>query len=407
MRRSVLGAGVASVLTIVLLAGASPAGADPALTGEGYAFGGTVTLAGTDVLPPTPESSASLTGSDSDSDTLIEVPAGPLLVDGTLISSVTVHEDADVVSELTHSVPGPYNAQALGQVESLDVLLDVPEAGIPLVGADLITGEVVAKCVGDTVEYSATSDDVDLAVAGEGALGDLTEEILDTLFPGLDPVDPIVNVEQDVQTPLPDGLAVDALVVTVLEAADPTAGLVQVRLGHAELSGVTCGDPGGGGGTPECSDGVDNDDDGVADEDDPGCHTDGDADNPDSYNPNDDDESDDGGGPPACSDGVDNDDDGVADEDDPGCHTDGDADNPDSYDPNDDDEGPQCSDGVDNDGDGTTDLADPGCTDAADETEAPDPAARALPNTGGPVPVGIAGALGAAALALLALRRVT
>ena len=42
--------------------------------------------------------------------------------------------------------------------------------------------------------------------------------------------------------------------------------------------------------------------------------------------------------PPACSDDADNDGDLVADMDDAGCHTDGDPTNPDSYDPNDDDE---------------------------------------------------------------------
>lgn len=48
---------------------------------------------------------------------------------------------------------------------------------------------------------------------------------------------------------------------------------------------------GGGGSTPECSDGNDNDGDGLADENDPACHTDGDPNNPNSYDPNDDDEN--------------------------------------------------------------------------------------------------------------------
>lgn len=52
-----------------------------------------------------------------------------------------------------------------------------------------------------------------------------------------------------------------------------------MRLGHAEVSRVACGAP------PQCSDGIDNDGDGLIDADDPGCHTDGDASNPDSYDP--------------------------------------------------------------------------------------------------------------------------
>ncbi|MPZ01013.1 MAG: hypothetical protein GEU97_24220 [Actinophytocola sp.] len=78
------------------------------------------------------------------------------------------------------------------------------------------------------------------------------------------------------------------------------------------------------GGQPECSDGVDNDGDKKIDyPDDPGCESPED----DSESPN-----------PECSDGVDNDGDGKVDADDPECHTDGDATNPDSYDPRDDDE---------------------------------------------------------------------
>ena len=95
----------------------------------------------------------------------------------------------------------------------------------------------------------------------------------------------------------------------------------------------------------QCSDGVDNDGDGVIDARDPGCHSDNDANNPDSYNPNDNDETDrrtggsgDDEGTPQCSDGRDNDGDGVIDSRDPGCHTDGNADNPDSFDPDDDSE---------------------------------------------------------------------
>ena len=101
----------------------------------------------------------------------------------------------------------------------------------------------------------------------------------------------------------------------------------------------------------QCSDTIDNDGDGVADTNDPGCHSDGNAANAASFVPTDNDEAnaaapgggsggndDDDGGDTQCSDGRDNDGDGVSDEDDPGCHTDGDANNPDSYDADDDSE---------------------------------------------------------------------
>ena len=48
---------------------------------------------------------------------------------------------------------------------------------------------------------------------------------------------------------------------------------------------------GNGNGAPQCSDGVDNDGDGVIDSADPGCHTDGNANNAASFNPNDDSEA--------------------------------------------------------------------------------------------------------------------
>jgi LPXTG-motif cell wall-anchored protein len=99
-------------------------------------------------------------------------------------------------------------------------------------------------------------------------------------------------------------------------------------------------------GGPQCSDTIDNDGDGVIDAADPGCHSDNDASNNASYNPNDDDETDKksntGGSSKEtgveCADKKDNDGDGLVDAKDPGCHTDGDASNPNSYDATDDSE---------------------------------------------------------------------
>jgi hypothetical protein len=377
VRRSIV-LGIAILLTGVL--GVTAAAADPAQGGAGSAFGATATLAGEELIPPTPEAAVEappFPGEDS-AETTIPIDADPLLINGTLNASVAIHQDADITSALEveeQEVAGPYNAAAVGSVEDLEVLIDAVGDDIPLVEADLLRGEVVAVCAGDTVQYSANSEAVNLVVGGDASLGDLANDIIDQLFPGLDPLDPIVNVEETVITELPDGgLAVDALVITVLEAADAEVGLAQVRLGHAELSGVTCGaavEP------PECSDEADNDGDGVIDADDPGCHTDGDPDNPDSYDPDDDDETDEGD-TPDCSDGVDNDGDGVSDTEDPGCHVDGDATNPDSYDPDDDDET-------------DTQVQDTG----------------ALPRTGTEVPLAGAAVLALGALALHALKRRT
>lgn len=375
MRKAGMSGLLALTMAVAMVSGAPPASADPARGGDAYAFGAKVTVTDQELLPPTPEASASAPAFPADaSETLLPIPADPLAVNGTLIASASVHQPADLTSQLeveAQSVAGPYNARAVGQAEDVEVLIDAIATDVPLVEADVLRSEVVAKCVGSTVQYSANSEAVNLVVAGDNTLGGVVNDIIDQLFPGLDPLDPLVNLEENVVTPIPGGLSVDALVVTVLEAADADLGLVQARIGHAELSGVTCG------ALPQCSDTTDNDGDGVIDADDPGCHSDGDPNNPDSYDPNDNDETD--GLPrtdsPECSDGIDNDGDGVSDIDDPDCHVDGDAQNPDSYDPNDDSEaGPTVSD------DG-------------------------LPRTGVSVPTAAAAGLGAAALALLALRR--
>ena len=121
----------------------------------------------------------------------------------------------------------------------------------------------------------------------------------------------------------------------------------------------------------QCSDGIDNDGDGLIDAADPGCHSDGNPNNPGSYNPGGTSETN-----AQCSDGIDNDGDGLIDAKDPGCHTDGNANNAGSYNAADNDESnpagsgnqgasssnkPACSDGKDNDGDGLIDANDPGC----------------------------------------------
>ena len=79
-----------------------------------------------------------------------------------------------------------------------------------------------------------------------------------------------------------------------------------------------------------CSDDIDNDKNDFTDEEDSTCHTDGNPDNPDSYDPKKDGEH---GGGGTCSDSRDNNGDDRIDGADPVCHTDNDPDNPDSYDP--------------------------------------------------------------------------
>ena len=161
----------------------------------------------------------------------------------------------------------------------------------------------------------------------------------------------------------PDTTVEIPLVATIVCNADDVAGAAVVRealdvfvlnVGSNSLAkettaaseAVSVAPAGRETSAPQCSDGVDNDGDGVIDAQDPGCHSDGNPNNPASYNPADNSEADvrtvgsgrAGAGNPECSDNRDNDGDGRIDAQDPGCHTDGNANNPASYNPDDDDE---------------------------------------------------------------------
>lgn len=287
----------AAVLTAafaLLVATAVPASADTIGSGDASAFGGQAQLTAEEVLPPTPLAEATFEGDSDPDESAVEIPADPLLISGTLNANAAVHADSDIASSLeavTQAVEGPYNAVGVGSVEELTVLVEqLPEGG-SLVSADVLRAEAAAVCQAGAVQYTANSEVINLQIGGEDVpLNDPLTEVLDGLNQGLadSGLNAVLDIERNVVTELEDGIAVDALVIKVLAAAgdDP---LATVRLGHAEVSGVTCGD------APECSDTTDNDGDGVADADDPGCHTDGDASNPDSYDPLDDSEAD--GGP--------------------------------------------------------------------------------------------------------------
>ena len=142
-------------------------------------------------------------------------------------------------------------------------------------------------------------------------------------------------------------------------------------------------------GFTECSDNYDNNFNGLIDEDDPACHTDWNASNSSSYDPNINAEHGSapaGGGSgtwgdgcpggcsepepaPQCDDGRDNDNDGFVDyPEDPSCS----SYNDNREAPKDYPVAPQCNDGRDNDEDGYVDYpADPSCSNFNDNTEAP------------------------------------
>ena len=292
MRRAIFTSLAVGTLLTATLAAAPVANADEVATGEASAHAITASIGGSEAIPPTPDVSVTLPPGGEATDTAIPIPAEPLVFSGTFNASAAVHEASDLESALAvneQEVAGPYNAQGVGLIEDLDVLVDAVEPGVSLLSADVLRGEAVGVCKSGSVEYSANSEIVNLVVGGE-QIPDLNaglEELIDAIHDILEQsgLNQVVDVERNVVTELDDGIAVDALVITLLEPGGP---LLEVRLGHGEVQGLSCG-----GNKPECSDDVDNADpeDELIDEKDPGCLSGPNK----TYNPNDDDETDEEG----------------------------------------------------------------------------------------------------------------
>ena len=105
-----------------------------------------------------------------------------------------------------------------------------------------------------------------------------------------------------------------------------------------------------------CADGIDNNHNNFIDIQDPICHTDGNRNNPNSYDPNLPERNGN-----TCADGIDNNNNNLIDGLDPICHTDGNPNNPNSYDPDRPEQGNTCADGIDNNHNNFIDIQDPIC----------------------------------------------
>ena len=136
-----------------------------------------------------------------------------------------------------------------------------------------------------------------------------------------------------------DGWTPTDIIGTITEAIDSFFD-VFVDISETTTSSVAFYnffDQGGHEGT--CGDQLDNDYDEFTDIDDRDCHTDGDPENPDSYDPDRDEDDDNSEGDGTCNNDKNDDDDDETDEDDSDCHTDGDPDDgDDTYDPDRDEE---------------------------------------------------------------------
>lgn len=241
-----VGGGSAAVAGM-LLVGLGTAGADPIDAGTASAYGAHISAAGSEVIT---EPSVTQDGIGDQSLTTVDVPADPVAVSGTLIATANVHEESDLTSALTvftQELAGPYNVQAVGQIEGAQVVTENAGLGVTLVEAAAIRAEAVAVCTAGGVQYSAMSEIIDLNVGGEDVvegnipLNDVLNQVIDALNENLFDagLDAVVDINRNVITETEDGIAVDALEVILLSALgeDP---LARVVLGHAEVSGANC-----------------------------------------------------------------------------------------------------------------------------------------------------------------------
>jgi hypothetical protein len=179
------------------------------------------------------------------------------------------------------AVPGGYNARAYARTEGLAVGASNPVTADPndliepaLISVGAVEAEALVSCVngravfvsGSRLAGPLTVAGLDLAVPVDNTLNSVTDILQ---LPG------VLQVTRNVVASTANGVSVIALQITVLGT-----GLV-VNISQAQVTGGTCAP------VPQCSDGIDNDGDGRIDIADPECHTDGNADNPASYDPND------------------------------------------------------------------------------------------------------------------------
>ena len=274
--------------------GLSPAAADTASAGRAQGFGANVNLSGTPLIDRAGLAEITLPpGGVAGPEELLLVPVAPIAVSGTAVGLAGASAASTLTSTLEQTqqaVAGPFNVVGAGLVEGLDVLAGtptpipgLPDIGVSLVNADAVRGEAVGVCRAGVAEYAADSEVVNLEIGGTPLVeNESIEGLVDALNELLTPLAFVVDIERNEVTRTADGIAVNALHVTVLGGigVPATTPVLDLVVGHAEVGGLQCAR------TPQCSDTQDNDGDGRIDAQDPGCINNG------VFDPNDDDERD-------------------------------------------------------------------------------------------------------------------
>ncbi len=269
--------------------------ASMAVAFSGSAYGDTVSDAdaaayGVQLQGPVPLSArpsvAASAPNGSQEDALLIIPAPPALTSATarVVAQAETESTLDATLQATMDaqkggLPKKWNARGYAVTEDL---LAINET----VSADVIESESVAACVGGKTVFGSAARIVNLTVGGQAVP-----------IPNPSPNQVVFNqaglkiVLWETNWDPATGRTTDGAATVFTNALHITApGGVDLIVSHSEAS-ATCA---AAQDLKQCEDGRDNDGDGVIDEDDPGCHTDGDPNNPASYRPKDDDESDDG-----------------------------------------------------------------------------------------------------------------
>ncbi|HVF54488.1 MAG TPA: choice-of-anchor P family protein [Actinomycetota bacterium] len=318
--------------TFAVAVGGGSASGETVSSATTSAYG--VQLSGPVPIEAQPAVSASIADGHAD-DAVLVVPADPLATSFTASVSADASKEATqdallqaVMEAQSPGLPTKWNARGHAITEDLQAVTDQ-------ILADVIESESVAACDGNAITFGSAARIVNLVVAG-------TAVVLPPPAPNQVVIDQlgIRIVFWETNWDPATGGTTDGSDTVFTNGVHITApGGIDLIVSHSEATAACALGGGPQTGPAQCDDGRDNNDaeDTLADADDPGCHTDGDATNSGSYDPDDDNEAD----AAECDDGVDNDDaeDSLSDINDPGCHTDGNPANSGSYDRNDDDEG--------------------------------------------------------------------
>ncbi len=311
----------------VVMAGTSAFG-ETVSSATSSAYG--VQLAGPVPIGARPEVSASLAAPTA-TDSFLEVPADPLATSFTASVTADAKKEStlnatlqSVMETASPGLPTKWNSRGHAITEDLNAVTNQ-------ILADVIESESVSSCDGGQTTFGSAARIVNLSVAG-------TAIILPTPTPNAVVFNQLgikVTLWETNWDPATGGTTDGSSTVFTNGMHVTAPGGIDLIVSHSEAaSACAAAQPA----EKQCEDGIDNGDpeDSLADEKDPGCHTDGDATNAASYDPKDNDETDEA----ECADGIDNGDpeDSLADKNDPGCHTDGDPNNASSYDRDDDNE---------------------------------------------------------------------